>query len=513
MKGSCCRELAAIAALLLAVLFTTSAAIANEFKLLTTCGEPVRAGQADTQPKSGDKANVPPQPSLSPPAVACNLRVTDFVVFRTVKVTVAGKTETIDSKYEAFDPRTEQISALFMMQVLPRSQSDTQTLMGENIATSTMARDGKRRFAAYSFANDLNMLSDFGASPAEFDREVKAVRPATYKIQLYSSALRAIEKLAKEDSARKALVIFGDGTSDDVGYTHEQVVKAAKDAGVVIYAVGYNDNKNDRPKFQHLRRLAEETGGIAREVRQAGKDFSEDVISPRFVGELLENGGKLSISLAEVTGATTLNISADFTDGRILTAEHKVTAPPPPPPPVVPPASKDVDKVKKPPPSTSWYDDALSWAEDNPAALVGLGSAIGLGIIAFVMFGFGQKQPPLAPAILAQPAATPTTDAQGQPVIFGWLEMLDGNASRYPLKTTNVRIGRHRDNDICLHNDSISRRHAVLHFNSETRRFVITDLGGGNGILVNKNRYKSRELSDGDMVELGEVRLRFRTEI
>ena len=79
-----------------------------------------------------------------------------------------------------------------------------------------------------------------------------------------------------------------------------------------------------------------------------------------------------------------------------------------------------------------------------------------------------------------------------------------------PLRTTNVRIGRHRDNDICLQNDSISRRHALLHFNADNRRFVITDLGGDNGVIVNKVKQQSHELSDGDLVELGEVRLRFR---
>lgn len=52
----------------------------------------------------------------------------------------------------------------------------------------------------------------------------------------------------------------------------------------------------------------------------------------------------------------------------------------------------------------------------------------------------------------------------------------------------------------------------MLHYNADTRRFVITDLGGGNGVLVNKTKYKSRELNDGDTVELGEVRLRFRAE-
>ena len=41
-------------------------------------------------------------------------------------------------------------------------------------------------------------------------------------------------------------------------------------------------------------------------------------------------------------------------------------------------------------------------------------------------------------------------------------------------------------------------------------RFIITDLGGGNGVIVNKVKQQSHDLNDGDLVELGEVRLRFR---
>ena len=129
------------------------------------------------------------------------------------------------------------------------------------------------------------------------------------------------------------------------------------------------------------------------------------------------------------------------------------------------------------------------------AALVA--GAVGLAVLAVNSFS---ARPPDAEAAAA------AQDGR----VYGWLDMLDGNASRYPLRTTNVRIGRHRDNDICLQNDSISRRHALLHFNADNRRFVITDLGGDNGVIVNKIKQQSHELSDGDLVELGEVRLRFR---
>jgi len=151
-------------------------------------------------------------------------------------------------------------------------------------------------------------------------------------------------------------------------------------------------------------------------------------------------------------------------------------------------------------PPGAWYQMLFAWARENKAVALISGIALGLGTIGLALFGFSSyaaRKDRLGAGLAEQP-------------VYGWLDMLDGNASRYPLQTTNVRIGRHRDNDICLLNDSISRRHAVLHFDAEKRTFVITDLGGGNGVIVNKVKQQSHDLNDGDLVELGEVRLRFR---
>jgi hypothetical protein len=298
-------------------------------------------------------------------------------------------------------------------------------------------------------------------------------------------------------------VILGDGTFDDpaAGYNHEQVVKAAKDAGVVIHALGYVADPADLPKFQILRRLADDTGGFRREVRVGGVQRYQ--IGSAFVGEVLENGGAASITLDESPGPATLTLTADFTNGRFESVEQAITIP-------VPAGGVQAPRQKDGPPEavrepTGWYQRLAAWARNNTAVAAVLGAALCLGLAGAALFAFSN--------LGAAPAAAsgkPLTNKQGRPVIYGWLEMMDANSSRYPLSTTNVRIGRHRDNDVCLQNDSISRRHAVLHFNADNRRFVITDLGGGNGVVVNKIKQPTHELADGDLVELGEVRLRFR---
>ena len=171
-------------------------------------------------------------------------------------------------------------------------------------------------------------MADFSASKADFDKQVRAVRGVALPTQLYKGALEAIAKLAKEKGDRKALVILGDGNSDDTSYDHDPVVKAAKDAGVIIHALGFAADSSDQPKFQYIRRLAEETGGFRREVRVGG--VQKYTISNQFVAEALENGGTAIVSLKEPPGPVALSLTADLGGGRSESVQVAVTMPAPP---------------------------------------------------------------------------------------------------------------------------------------------------------------------------------------
>lgn len=92
-----------------------------------------------------------------------------------------------------------------------------------------------------------------------------------------------------------------------------------------------------------------------------------------------------------------------------------------------------------------------------------------------------------------------------------WLR-LEGTAdeSSLPLAGQLIRIGRHLDNDIRLPDSSVHRHHAVIERTPE-EAFVITDVSGqdGNGIRVNGRRQERVRLSDGDLIEVGHIRMRF----
>jgi hypothetical protein len=81
---------------------------------------------------------------------------------------------------------------------------------------------------------------------------------------------------------------------------------------------------------------------------------------------------------------------------------------------------------------------------------------------------------------------------------------------RYNLGRTLLRIGRETDNDVCLEDTTVHRYHAAVH-RTEDAEFVITDLSsaGGNGVVVNGRAVAEARLASGDLIELGNARLKF----
>ena len=72
-----------------------------------------------------------------------------------------------------------------------------------------------------------------------------------------------------------------------------------------------------------------------------------------------------------------------------------------------------------------------------------------------------------------------------------------------------ITIGRRSGNDIPLLDLEVSRHHARIDY--VPPRYYISDLGSTNGTRVNGRQVRGRQaLSDGDVIEVGRQRLRFR---
>jgi pSer/pThr/pTyr-binding forkhead associated (FHA) protein len=76
-----------------------------------------------------------------------------------------------------------------------------------------------------------------------------------------------------------------------------------------------------------------------------------------------------------------------------------------------------------------------------------------------------------------------------------------------PIDGTVTRLGRSLSANVHLDDASVSRRHALVVQRGDD--VVVLDDRSMNGVFVNGDRVREAVLRDGDVVELGSVRLRF----
>ena len=103
-------------------------------------------------------------------------------------------------------------------------------------------------------------------------------------------------------------------------------------------------------------------------------------------------------------------------------------------------------------------------------------------------------------------AAVPASDS---PDPGRYLVLDDGDeALLFPLQDGTTHLGRGFAADFQLDDQSVSRRHAIVHVRSGGAR--ILDDRSANGTFVNGRRVTEAELADGDVVVLGRVVLTYR---
>jgi two-component system cell cycle response regulator len=78
---------------------------------------------------------------------------------------------------------------------------------------------------------------------------------------------------------------------------------------------------------------------------------------------------------------------------------------------------------------------------------------------------------------------------------------------RFSLAVERVKIGRGIENDVVLHSDSVSRRHARIEARGGGYRLV--DMASTNGTYVNDEPIDDVQLNRGDQIKVGDTILKF----
>jgi pSer/pThr/pTyr-binding forkhead associated (FHA) protein len=123
----------------------------------------------------------------------------------------------------------------------------------------------------------------------------------------------------------------------------------------------------------------------------------------------------------------------------------------------------------------------------------------------------GEGQMEGAPTMPVRTLADQGLASAAAPALPGRLVVISSNfaGAEFTLDRPSMVIGRTPENDIVLNHKSISRHHAKVV--REGDKFVVVDLESANGVRVNGTEFERVDLSSGDVLELGHVRLRFVT--
>ncbi|NOZ54847.1 MAG: FHA domain-containing protein [Gammaproteobacteria bacterium] len=92
-----------------------------------------------------------------------------------------------------------------------------------------------------------------------------------------------------------------------------------------------------------------------------------------------------------------------------------------------------------------------------------------------------------------------------------------GKEERCPLDLSQMGIGRAPDNEIVVEDDTVSGYHSLITVrpseqDDSVNEYIIEDLESTNKTYVNNKEIKTHLLKNGDIIRVGETRLKFSTE-
>ena len=109
-----------------------------------------------------------------------------------------------------------------------------------------------------------------------------------------------------------------------------------------------------------------------------------------------------------------------------------------------------------------------------------------------------------------QGSGDPTGESAADGAPLARLEVLfrDQFVTDFHLPIGRAIIGRTNDNDLQIRSKFISRHHAQVV--TDGTQSVLEDLNSTNGVFIKSKRVKRQELTDGDVIQLGEHKLLYR---
>ena len=355
-----------------------------------------------------------------------------------------------------------------------RRQPQIERVASQLQQLETLAKS-HQRFGVATYDSDLTIWLPPLSTTDKLAPALAELRATGKASELFKSTLSAIKRLAELPAGRRAIFLFSDGLAEDAGYRAEDVVTAARAAGVVIYSFATGGDAGSNVAIANLVQLSKGSGGAHALISEDPAALRQAIANALAA---LDSGGVGFFALpgdkTEMNGTAMVHwLESGRTGEGMLTFKARVVEP-------------QVAQEPPPPPAQPAGTDWKPW-------LVGGGLLVGVGLL-------------LLAIVRARRARR--RGLAGEPV--AWLDLLVQERRRVAVDRLPFRIGRSSDNALVLPLDTISSYHAEI-FRDDQGHLAISDMNSKNGLYVNLTKIHSIALSNGDLIEMGEIKIRFRS--
>ena len=441
-------------------------------------------------------------------ALACDYRL--LTPASTTAITAASDSQTLTlSDRTTYPSGRMTVAVLFLVDTSDPARENVVEKNSEHIAKLLAAGKPYHRFGLASFDKNLTIEAPVGSSTTAIINAAKKLRATGKTTELYRNTIKAIDVLSRVNADRKAIYLFSDGQAEDRAYFIQDVTRAARKANVIINSLGYPRSVALSVALQTIRRISEESGG---RYVETDNNFNLPYTYLDAPFNNIDTGGEFIVDLSPVltrdspaTGQVKLTI--DTASAKIITPipitnplasisrPTAATAAPP----ATTPANTQPDQPIRIITPVEEPDEIDVWLWYGiPVAFVIL------IILTLIILAVTYQQ------LKGPKGANNKAAASNAYKPFAYLVVQDESGIRYPITNTTWRIGRTKDNELVLNDKSVSRRHAEIQRYSNGN-FVIYDVDSLNGVFVNSEQVKKKKLQEGDIVEIGDIYMRFTT--
>lgn len=391
-----------------------------------------------------------------------------------------------------------------------------------------------------SLARDLNVAAGFEATREQSKASLSKIQvdgDAALSTLIYQNVKQALlDHLARRGEARKCVVLFTDGKDETPGGAgamtarRDELIAEARKQGVAVHTLGFAEKATEMNFFADIKDVSKQTDGLHVPALVSTRSLP-GATWETFIG-VMHGGGKAVLDVGAATALAPLQLELKTASGKIARVEipQDVVAKALPELPAPKPTPGTAPDTTKPAAGTSNSDTTKGTPGNEmkpggepqkpvlPVWAWGLIAAAVLSVLVLVIMSSKKRaaEEEKNAAALREEQARKLKEMLDQPEVptivpapapLAFLEMCDATQTRHPLTIKGVKIGRGKHNDIVIGNDSVSGSHCVLSLRND--EWMVVDLKSGNGVLVNGKQVSQATLRHNDVIELGDIKMRF----